>query len=240
MISIIIPTLNEASVIEKTLKLLRQAQKTELEIIVSDGGSKDGTVNIAKQYADKVIVYDGAKRQTIAMAKNSGERQASGKLLLFIDADVAILKPDDFFDEAEKVFATDENITACTVRLKVLPELATLSDRFFFAMVNFAHFAMNNVLRIGAASGECQLVRREVFEKLDGYREDLPAAEDQEFFRRLGRAGKTRFLSRLTVYHTGRRARQIGWPKLLWLWFMNGIFVPLFGRSWSKVWKEIR
>jgi len=93
---------------------------------------------------------------------------------------------------------------------------------------------------MGGASGEFQVMRRSAFEKLGGYRVDLAAAEDQEFFRRLARFGRTYYHSGLTVYHTGRRAHQIGWPKLLWLWILNGVSVPLFGRSFSGKWKVIR
>ncbi|MEI6711131.1 MAG: glycosyltransferase [bacterium] len=69
MISFIIPTLREASVIEKTLLWISQ-YNGEKEIIISDGGSDDGTIEIARKYTDKIIVYKGEKRQTIGMGRN--------------------------------------------------------------------------------------------------------------------------------------------------------------------------
>jgi len=240
MISIIIPTLNEISVIEETLKRFRAAKRHRFEIIVSDGRSTDGTVEIARKYADKVIVYTGSKRQTIAMARNAGVREAHGEFLAFFDADVILLDPDNFFDEVLALFGRSTETVALTTGIRVLPEFETWSDRFFFTLINWAYFFENNILGIGAASGECQIVRHRAFDQLGGYREYLAAAEDQEFFRRLAKIGKTYYCRNLSVYHTGRRAHKIGWPKLLSLWIVNGIFVPIFGRSFNKEWREIR
>lgn len=240
MISIIIPTLNEISVIEGTLKRIRAIKNQKFEVIVSDGGSKDGTIEIARKSADKVIVYSDAKRQNISMARNSGAKESHGELIVFFDADTTIFEPDTFFETLERFFRENPGVVACTVPIRVLPELATLSDGFFFGIVNLSHLVWNNFLGIGAAAGEFQAVRRNAFEKLNGYREDLPVAEDQEFFRRLGRIGKTHFLKKLSLYHSGRRAHKIGWPKLLWLWIINGLSVALFNKSANSVWKEVR
>jgi glycosyltransferase involved in cell wall biosynthesis len=67
MLSIIIPTLNEEKIIKSTLSLLKSRLKIPHELIVSDGGSNDKTVSIAKEYADKVVVFSEKNRQTIAM-----------------------------------------------------------------------------------------------------------------------------------------------------------------------------
>jgi len=69
MISFIIPTLCEESVIENTLQCINK-YSGEKEIIISDGNSQDKTIEIAKRYTDKIIVYKGEKRQTIGMARN--------------------------------------------------------------------------------------------------------------------------------------------------------------------------
>lgn len=240
MISIIIPTLNEASAILKTLKSFRAGSRHRFEIIVSDGGSQDDTVMIAKTLADKVLSKSGSERQTIAMGRNAGAREATGEYLAFFDADVTIVNIDEFFDKVLQFFERHEDAIALTGHLRVLPEYETLGDGFFFSLVSYVHLIENNLLRVGAASGEFQIVRRSVFEKLGGYREDLAVAEDQEFFRRLAKVGRTYFHRGLTVYHTGRRAHAIGWPRLLAQWLWNDFYVRSFGRSYNKVWKEIR
>ncbi len=240
MISIIIPTLNEISVLEKTLTRLRLCVEHKLEIIVSDGGSKDGTIEIAKKYADVVLVHDGSYRQTIAMGRNDGARRAKGDFLLFIDADVLIPNPDLFFDEMLAIFQ-NHAVSAATVQIKVLPEYRTISDQVIFFLLACSLFIQNNFLGFGGAAGEFQMVRRSVFEKLGGYRQDLAAGEDYEFFHRVSKkSGKTYYNWGLSIFHTGRRAHKVGWPKLLSEWWLNGFSIIFFNRSWSTVWKEIR
>ena len=81
MISFIIPTLNEEKTIENTLRCL-DAFSGEKEIIVSDGGSKDKTIEIASKYTNKIVIHKDSKRQNIAQGRNAGaRRRCPGSLL---------------------------------------------------------------------------------------------------------------------------------------------------------------
>jgi rSAM/selenodomain-associated transferase 2 len=83
MLSIIIPTLNEASALFETLQQLQTFRIWGHEVIVADGGSCDGTVDIALPLADKVIqTARGRARQM-----NAGAATAQGEILLFLHAD---------------------------------------------------------------------------------------------------------------------------------------------------------
>ena len=99
---------------------------------------------------------------------------------------------------------------------------------------------MNNILHSPAAPGELQMIPAEIFKKVGGYDEKIVALEDMNMFMRLGRIGKTRLDWKLVVYHTGRRAHKVGWPRLCWEWFSNATMVKFFNRSVSKEWKVIR
>jgi len=59
-------------------------------------------------------------------------------------------------------------------------------------------------------------------------------------FRRLSTIGKTMIDPELTVLHTGRRADQLGWPRLIFIWLVNSFFVSVYNRSFTKEWKAIR
>jgi glycosyltransferase involved in cell wall biosynthesis len=106
-ISIVIPAMNEAQNIENCLKSA-SSQKTDLDydIVVSDGGSTDGTPAIAEKYADKVIVV---KERGIWIGRNMGAKAARGKVYAFIDADTII--PKNYLDSVRPVFE-DEAIAA--------------------------------------------------------------------------------------------------------------------------------
>jgi glycosyltransferase involved in cell wall biosynthesis len=240
MISIIIPTLNEESILEKTLSDLKRSFTISHEVIVTDGRSKDRTIEIAQRLADKTVVYAGTTRQTIAMGRNDGAAAASGDFLAFMDADCTIPKPDEFFAKALKHFADDPRLVALTPKIKVLPESETFGDKFFFGMLNFNKLWINNVLHKGESGGELQFMPRTAYDKVHGYRGDLVTREDADMFMRLSKIGRTLYDPSMIVYHTGRRAHKIGWSKLMWDWTLNTIWVMLFDKAHAQEWKVVR
>jgi hypothetical protein len=64
--------------------------------------------------------------------------------------------------------------------------------------------------------------------------------EDPDMFPRLSTIGKTMIDPELTVLHTGRRAHQLGWPRLIFRWLVNSFFVTVYDRSFTKERKAIR
>jgi glycosyltransferase involved in cell wall biosynthesis len=238
MISIIIPTLNEEKIIEKTLSFLVDLPKNEFEIIVSDGESRDNTIKLAKKYADKVVILKN--EHTIAGGRNFGAKNAKGDFFVFIDADVFVYDALNFFRKALAEFEKNKNLVALTVKLKVLPENETLADKFFHFLINFIHWFGCNILNLGNASGEFQMIKKEAFWKVGGYNEKLVVSEDNDLFFRLSRIGKVKTIWSLTVFHTGRRIHKEGWLKILYLWLRNFFTVVLFKKSFSKKWHEVR
>lgn len=242
MISIIIPTLNEEKVLGQTIATIRAGMgKLEYEVIVSDGGSNDRTVDIARKNADKVEVYKGKTPQTIAHGRNAGAKRASGEYLVFLDADVTIPNPYSFFIRAISIFKQKNGLGGLTGGIRVTPENESFGDKAVFSLLNIFHFAANNWVHIGRAAGEFQMVRKSAFEAVGGFREDLVASEDYDFFSRLAKQSSTYYATGLVVFHSGRRAHQIGWTKLLYQWTKNAIMVLLFKKkASSKKWEAVR
>ena len=239
-ISFIIPTLNEGKTLERVLQSLRELKTIPYEIIVSDGGSTDETVAVAKRFADKVVEWQKPTRQNIAMGRNAGAQEASGDLFVFIDADVFILNMDEFFAHVLTRFERDAKLMGLIPRLEVLESERTFTDAWVMGFFNIFNRVMNNVIHSPAAPGELQMIPAHVFKKVSGYDEHIVALEDMDMFMRLGRIGKTRLDPSIVVYHTGRRAHKVGWPRLWWEWFSNATMVKFFNRSVSKEWKVIR
>lgn len=82
-LSVIVPALDEAASIVATLDSLRELQGRGHEVIVVDGGSRDGTDTLAAGLADRVLAA-GAGR---AVQMNAGARAAAGDVFLFLHAD---------------------------------------------------------------------------------------------------------------------------------------------------------
>ena len=85
-LSVIIPTLNEAAAIGTTLAALAPLRARGHEVLVADGGSEDGTRDIAGPLADRVIVVPRGR----ARQMNAGAAAATGDALLFLHADTRL------------------------------------------------------------------------------------------------------------------------------------------------------
>lgn len=239
MLSIIIPTYNEKNYIEKTLDLFKNKLTLPKEIIVSDDKSLDRTVEIARKYAD-IVLEPKKKHISIAANRNEGAKKAKGDFLVFIDSSVLVNDPDEFFKQALQNFAKDPNLVGLTGKLNVIPELETFGDRVVYPVFNLVHHIKNNILHVGEAPGKFQMIRRDAFEKLHGFREDLITGEDGDMFYRLSRIGRTMYDPRLEVFHSGRRAHAIGWPKLLSIWMFERVRIFLFDKTDLAEWKGVR
>lgn len=172
-ISLIIPALNEAGRIGKTLSELPPYEN--LERIVVDGGSSDETASVAHPWADRVIgAPPGRARQM-----NAGARFASGDVLLFLHADTC-LPPRAFSAVVEAL--EDPAVVGGAFRL------AIDSPRLALRIVSWAANIRTRLTRVPYGD-QGIFVRRRIFEGLGGF-PDLPIMEDLEFGRRLREMGK--------------------------------------------------
>ena len=217
-------------------RLIRK--KFRIEIIVSDGGSKDRTREIAREQADIVISPDRPEVQTIAAGRNRGAKAARGDILMFFNADVRLKQPETFIETMIDILGTD-SVVAATCNVTVNPEEENSADRIFHAGFNM-YCRFLNFAGMGMGRGECHVVRRAVFKRAGGYNEQIVAGEDYELFLRLRRHGSIAFVSSLTVFESPRRYRAFGYPRIALLWFLNGVSVFLFRRSLSKSWIPVR
>ncbi len=242
-LSIIIPTRNEAKIIGETIQQFTPFfEKYGLEIIISDAGSTDGTAEIVRRFSKKfpgrVIFVQKTGKQNIAIGRNFGAKHATGDILFHTDADVRIPQPDHFFETIFEKFS-DPKVSAATSKLQIYPAEATATDRFY-------HFLMNTTIRFcihlgwAISKGECQIVRRAAFEKIGGYHEKLVAGEDCDLFFRLQKTGRVVFLSKIEVQHSPRRFRELGYWKVSYQYFMEGISRLFWGKSFAQEWKVVR
>ncbi len=225
---------------KQTLRTLAATLTLPHEVIVSDGGSSDRTAELAARYANTVIVFSGQGRQTIGEGRNEGAKVAAGDFLVFLDADCVIPEPDRFFAQALAYFERDPGLVGLTAYLRVFPADETLGDKLVSGVANIGLRVANNILRRGASFGEFQMIRREAFARLGGFRADLIAFEDTDMFRRLSRIGRTMIAPKLRVLHSGRRGHQVGHPQLIAMWLVNMVFVAIRDRTFSKEWRPIR
>ena len=201
-LSIVIPVLDEAAAIGTTLERLAPLRARGVEVIVVDGGSRDGTAALARAGADAVV--DAARGRARQM--NAGAAIARGDVLLFLHADTWL--PDD----ADRLVLDAIAAGASWGRFDV-----RIIGRH--PMLRVVAGAMNLRSRLtGIATGDQAIfVRRALFEGIGGF-PDQPLMEDIELSLRLRRTARPACL-RARVQTSGRRWETRGvWRTILLMW----------------------
>jgi glycosyltransferase involved in cell wall biosynthesis len=243
-ISIIIPTKNEGKYIGRTIRQYQPyLEKYDLEIIVSDAGSTDDTIEVVEGIrrewqTDRVRYVQRTGPQNIAIGRNAGAAAASHTLLFHTDADVFLPKPVQFFEAILKAFQHPE-VVAATTPIWVYPEERIWKDRLYHLLMN-ALIRLSFFLKVYLAKGECQWVRRSVFERIGGYNEKIIAGEDCNLFYRLHKEGKIAYLYRQAVHHSPRRFRKYGYIGLTMVYLREGLSLLFRGKSWVEEWQQVR
>ena len=115
MISLIVPAFNEARYLPRLLDSVERAldayhgPRTDVEIVVADDGSTDGTAAVAAARGCSVVP---AGARSIAGARNAGARAARGEVLAFVDAD-SLVHPETF-NGVEAALASPRTIGGST------------------------------------------------------------------------------------------------------------------------------
>jgi len=207
MLSVIIPTLNEAFMIRQTMAGIRPNKYTE--IIVVDGGSEDGTAEIAESFGAKVLRTSASK----AAQMNTGAAIAGGDVLLFLHADTRL--PENFADcvlaaahqEGFCAGAFSLGIESPKKGLRLIEQIANWRSRFL--QMPYGDQAL--------------FVSRDLFEEIGGY-PDYPIMEDFELIRRLKQKGKITILPQ-PVHTSPRRWQNLGIFKT---WMLNQLIIAAY------------
>jgi rSAM/selenodomain-associated transferase 2 len=176
-LSVVIPTLDERARIDARLREL-SARRVD-EVIVADGGSRDGTVEVARAHRGVHVVTAprGRGRQL-----NAGARSARGDVLLFLHADTEL--PDDVRTWVEQTLA-DTRVVAGAFRVRTVADAGRRN--WLGPLLRIADIR-SHVTRLPYGD-QALFVRRDAFYRVGGF-PDEPLMEDVGLVRRLRRIGR--------------------------------------------------
>lgn len=181
LVSVIITTKNSSRTLEKCLKSIKDQTYKNIELIVIDNNSTDNTKEIANKYTNKVFNY-GPERSA---QRNFGAKQAKGEYLLTHDSDV--------YFNIDSVKECVELSRAEDCDAIILPE-QSIGIGFWAKVKAFERsFYVGNDYMEGA-----RFFKKNIYEKLGGYDEDLYAGEDWDLTIRFRKAGYT--ISRADIF----------------------------------------
>ena len=220
-LSIVVPALNEADGIAATLQALAPLRERGAELIVVDGGSRDGTADRARPFADRVI--DGPRGRARQM--NAGAAQASAPNLLFLHADTRL--PDRADVLVVQALATH---ALAWGRFDVVIEGRTPMLRVVAALMN------RRSRWTGIATGDqAMFMTRAAFDAAGGF-PDQPLMEDIELSSRLKRQHAPVCL-RERVLTSGRRWEQRGvWRTIVLMWRLRLLYALGVGADRLAAW----
>lgn len=224
-LSVIIPTLNEATKLGRTLELVHtRSVAGTVESVVADCGSADETVAIARWAG--VPVVNGSALTSRARACNAGARLATGDTFLFLHADSEV---PGRFDRLIADALTRRGVVGGAFEFKLDGPESRLR---IVERVNRLRYRC-----LGRYYGDQGIfVRRDVFRAVGGY-PDVPILEDARFCERAGGHGKMRLLpvamrTSARRFYNGGILRTLALDTFIWaldfLQFDVGIFAGLY------------
>jgi rSAM/selenodomain-associated transferase 2 len=209
MLSVIMPVLNEAKNLEGILSRLRTTCPAA-EVVIVDGGSKDGTSAVARRFP--WVTYLSSERGR-ARQMNAGARVANGEALLFLHADT--LLPEGAAAAIRETFNDPEVVAG---RFDVRFDNPRLVYKVIARFIN-----LRSRLTKICTGDQALFVRRKTFEELGGY-PDIPLMEDVEFTTRLKRIGGMACL-RSKVTASARKWEQGGvFRIILLMWALRFLY----------------
>ncbi len=208
-VSIIIPALDEETAIRAALAAaLAQAD----EVVVSDGGSQDHTVQIARQMGARVVT--GCRGRGLQLNRGAAATCEAGRepedILLFLHADTTL--PADGVELVRQAIAAGAVGGAFEIRFDGRGWVYRLGERVASLRSRWSRLALGD---------QAQFVRRARFEDLGGFRA-WPLLEDLDFMLRLRESGPIAILSRPVVTSARRFAARGPLRTVLanwWIWF---------------------
>ncbi len=201
--SFIIPTLNESSYIGDCVRSIKNQTVKDFEIIVVDSYSKDDTVEIARKLGANVLFE--AKKGPGA-ARNTGAKQAKGRLLIFADADVRFSA--DFLHEFSLRFG---KAGGCIFNLYAHDAMSASEASSYLWVSKIARFFIS--MGIPFTAGSCFAYHKEIFDKVGGFNENFLTNEDHELAKRISKLQRFVFLD-IPVSTSARRAHKTGFIRL--------------------------
>ena len=172
-VSIIIVNFNGKELLRKCLSSLSEASFNPIEIILVDNNSNDGTVDFVTKNFPKIILIKLEENRGFAEPNNIGAKIAKGKYLLFLNNDTIVTK--NFITELVNVIESDKKIAICQ-SLLLKPDGSVDSSGDFIdplGVVYNSKIIPKKEREISSARGASMLIKKNIFEQLGGFDEQV-------------------------------------------------------------------
>jgi rSAM/selenodomain-associated transferase 2 len=223
-ISVIIPVYDEREMIASAIENIR-SEGEDVEVIVVDGGSSDGSREIAAGLARIEVSKKGR-----AVQMNKGARIASGDILLFLHADTYL--PDRSFECIKESFIDPDviggrfkmSLTGKSVGYRTISMMINLRDRLFG----------------GFTGDQAIFIDRKRFFEIGGYK-DIPLFEDLDMARKMRKYGKVVRIPDHAIASNRRWVKKGIMRTIIKMWLLRLLYLAgVSPATLAKVYKDVR
>lgn len=243
-LSIVIPAYNEEAFVGKCLESIAAEQARgsfDVEIVVVNNASVDRTGEVARSFSFVRVVDES--RKGLVRARQTGYEASTGDLVANVDADT--LMPEGWIKRVFKEFEADPNLVALSGPYIYydLSFITNWSVLFWYRMGKIIGFFNTLITRRSETmlQGGNFVLRRSALEQAGGFDLNFDFyGEDSAIARKMSSQGKVKFTFRLPMYTSGRRLRAEGVLTMAWKYGINFLWTIVFGRPYTKKYKDIR
>lgn len=186
-ISVITVCRNTEEILEKTLESVFSQTYKNIEYVIIDGASTDGTLGIIEKYRDKISYFVSEPDTGIYNAMNKGIKAATGDVLYFLNAGDTLYDENVFADIVEE-FAKNKEADLIFGDLFFVSDVNTPEENLLTKPNRIGksnNILLNLCLYHMTLPHQASFFRKELFDKCGGYREDLKLSSDYEFYLRI-------------------------------------------------------
>lgn len=206
LFSVIIPTLNEENYLPHLLSDIEHQITKEYEVIIADGGSSDATEKKAQDFAKKMpLLFLTCPKKSVSAQRNIGAKKATGEYLIFLDADIRL--PKDFLTQVKLGLQRKNSGIFLPF---MLPDDNSQKTKVLITFVNTL-IRLSQTYGKPLAPGGNLIIRKDIFEKVGGFSEDLFISEDHDLVRRAYKMKyKAKILKKAKLHMSMRRSKVEG------------------------------
>lgn len=201
-ISIITPSFNQAQFLEETIRSVLLQNYPNLEYIIIDGGSTDGSVGIIKKYKPWLTYWVSEKDRGQSHAINKGIRKAQGEILFWLNSDDICLP--DAYKNIAKAFTINPSASIVVGQAYFMDDHGQLSKPLnsnFTTLEDFATSPRNHIRQVSS------FFRRILFEDLGMINKNLHIAMDTDILVRFTKKHSplviNKFVSAFRIHDAG-------------------------------------
>ena len=227
IVSIVIPTLNEAHSLGATLQALTRLRGRQVELIIVDGGSADGTEEIAREH-DGARIINSARGRGAQM--HAGANAACGEIFWFLHADT--IPSPDAVEQMLNALRRDANIVGGNF------EISFDGGR---RAARFMTWLYPQLRKLGLYYGDSAIfVRGEVYREVGGFK-PFPIFEDLDLVRRLKTRGRLVHLPARVVTSSRRfEGRSFAFTFARWSFLQMLYWLGVHPRTLSRLYAPVR